>query len=81
MSSVYEPLAGTYDESSYFRAFQQGDTVRRRDDPYNYKVIGTRGDWVWLESFDCRDPAPFTARARDCDLMKAADWTPPFACG
>ena len=64
--------APTYDDPFYARRFQGGDTVRCSDNPDNCRVLWTWSDWLWLCSLDARS-APFTARARDCDLVQQAE--------
>jgi len=69
---AYDATPATYDDSFYARRFQGGDTVRCSDNPDDCRVLWTWSDWLWLCSLDARS-APFTARARDCDLVKQAE--------
>jgi len=66
-------ISAKYHDSINIRPFRKGDTVRRHDNPDNCAVIGSWSDWIWLDQLDCRDVAPFTARADDYDLVRAAE--------
>jgi hypothetical protein len=66
-------ISAKYDDSVKIRPFRKGDTVRCDDSPDTCAVIGIWGDWIWLDQLDCRNVAPFTARADDYDLVRAAE--------
>jgi hypothetical protein len=65
-------IASVYRDSENFRSFREGDTLRCQDNDDNCMVIGIWRDWLWLHPVDYRDAAPFTARARDYDLIARA---------
>ena len=65
-------IASKYDDSVNIRPFCKGDTVRGPDNLDNCAVVGTCGDWLWLDPLDYRDAAPFTARADDYNLVRRA---------
>ncbi|HTR13570.1 MAG TPA: hypothetical protein VMI72_10050 [Roseiarcus sp.] len=69
----YDATAAIYDDADYVRPLQEGDIVRCGDIRDDCKVLGAWSDWVWLYSLNSGSLAPFTARVRDCDLMKQAE--------
>jgi hypothetical protein len=71
-TAPHDATAATYDASAYSLRFQEGDLVRSEDNPDDCEVIGTWGDWLWLQTLHPRYLAPFTGRAGACKLVRRA---------
>ena len=62
-------MAAKYDELVDLQTFRAGDTVRCLHNDESCVVLWTWSDWLWLDTLDFIDAAPYTGRAADYMLV------------